>query len=202
MIVIKTFFNLTLIFSNLLFFNFADAVEQNMSDPLKSLECLITTDFYMVHLTAYQEPKETGGKVKRHKFQRFCQDLPDTGRSHLAIDLIDRDLRQMQVSLRVVEETKDEGGEIIEVKTIKEVGSQVYKNGVAQIQVDFPKAGQYALKVKVGDDIFADEIRIPLRVALGPGFAWPLYLGLLILALVAFGILSFLVARHRRNEIQ
>lgn len=179
----------------------AYAIDQDYSDPLKSLECLITTDFYIVHLTAYQEPKETGEKSKRHKFLRFCQDLPDIGRSHLAIDLIDRDLRLMPVSLRVVEEVKNAQEEITEVAVIAEVAAQVYKNGVAQVQVDFPKPGHYALKAKVGDDIFADEIRIPLRVALGPAFDWPLYLGILIVALLAYGVLSFFVARNKRNQL-
>lgn len=179
---------------------FAQATSQ--SDPLKSLQCLITTDFYIVHLTAYLEPKEKSKKRKR--FEPFCQVLPEHGKSFLAIDFIDRDLRKMPVGMKVVEEIEDpETGEMKTGAILAETPAQTYKNGVAQIQAEFPKPGHYALIAMVGDDMFADKIRIPLRVGIGEAFNWssllPYILAILAIA-ISYGIYRFFVYRYNRSK--
>ncbi len=178
------------------------AQDESLSDPTKSLQCLITTDFYIVHLTSYQEPKKDADS-KRHKFKPFCQELPEHGLSYLAVDFIDRDLRKMPIGLRVVEEVENpEGDEMTEGTIIAETPAQLYKTGVAQIQADFPKPGQYALIVMVGDDMFADKIRIPLRVGIGSLFTWSSalpFLFLVVVAMIGYGIYRYLVYRHKRK---
>jgi hypothetical protein len=189
-----------------LFLGFQGAVlaqDESLSDPTKSLECLITTDFYIVHLTSYQEPKDADSK--RHKFKPFCQELPEHGPSFLAIDFIDRDLRKMPIGMRVVEEIEsaEDGGEMIDGATIAEIPAQLYKTGVAQIQADFPKPGRYALIVTVGDDMFADKIRIPLRVGIGSLFSWASllpYLILILAAAIGYGIYRYFVYRYNRKK--
>lgn len=178
------------------------AQDESLSDPTKSLQCLITTDFYIVHLTSYQEPKKDADS-KRHKFKPFCQELPEHGLSYLAVDFIDRDLRKMPIGMRVVEEVESpEGGEMTEGTIIAETPAQLYKTGVAQIQADFPKPGQYALIVMVGDDMFADKIRIPLRVGIGSLFTWTSllpFLFLVVVALIGYGVYRFFMFRHNRK---
>lgn len=178
------------------------AQDESLSDPTKSLQCLITTDFYIVHLTSYQEPKKDADS-KRHKFKPFCQELPEHGLSYLAVDFIDRDLRKMPIGMRVVEEVESpEGGEMTEGTIIAETPAQLYKTGVAQIQADFPKPGQYALIVMVGDDMFADKIRIPLRVGIGSLFTWTSllpFLFLVVVALIGYGVYRFFLFRHKRK---
>jgi len=174
----------------------------SLSDPTKSLECMITTDFYIVHLSAYQEPKKDG--KKRHTFKPFCQELPEPGASFLAIDFIDRDLREKPIGMQVIElKDNPEGGEMIDGDIIAESPAQIYKTGVAQIQVNFPKPGHYALIASVGDDaFFADKIRIPLRVGIGSEFHWSSllpYLTAIVLALLAYGIYRFFIFRHKRK---
>jgi hypothetical protein len=188
-----------------LFLGFHGAVlaqDESLSDPTKSLQCLITTDFYIVHLTSYQEPKKDADS-KRHKFKPFCQELPEHGLSYLAVDFIDRDLRKMPIEMSVVEEVENpEGGEPTEGAIIAQTPAQLYKTGVAQIQADFPKPGQYALIVTVGDDMFADKIRIPLRVGIGSLFTWASllpFLFLVVVALIGYGIYRYLVYRHARK---
>lgn len=201
----KTPFINTLLFFLLFlgFYNTGSAQSPSQSDPTKSLECLITTDFYIVHLSSYQEPKKTDSK-KRHKFKPFCQELPEDGPSFLAIDFIDRDLRQMPVGMQVVElKENPEGDDMIDGATIAQTPTQTYKTGVAQIQVDFPKPGHYALVASVGDDMFADKIRIPLRVGIGSAFHWSSFLPFLIAILtaaLAYGIYRFFISRHNRKK--
>jgi len=175
---------------------------QSQYDPTKSLECMITTDFYIVHLTTYQQPKPDG--EKRHTFKPFCKELPEHGISHLALDFIDRDLRQMPIGMEVIELLDNpEGGDMIDGKSIALVTPQTYKTGVAQIQANFPKPGHYALIAKVGDDMFADKIRIPLRVGIGSEFSiaflYP-YLFFIFVALIAYGIYRFFIYRFNRKS--
>ncbi|MCK5870658.1 MAG: hypothetical protein KAG45_08470 [Methyloprofundus sp.] len=182
------------------------AQSPSLSDPTKSLTCLITTDFYIVHLTAYQEPKKDPDAKKRHTFEPFCQVLPEDGSSFLAIDFIDRDLRQMPIGMSVIELVESaETGEMTDGKILSEVAPQTYKTGVSQIQVNFPKPGHYALIATVGDDMFADKIRIPLRVGIGKEFKWSSflpYIYLILVFLVAYGIYRFFVYRHNKKSHQ
>lgn len=175
---------------------------QSQYDPTKSLECMITTDFYIVHLTSYQQPKP--GSKKRHTFKPFCKELPEHGISHLALDFIDRDLRQMPVGMEVIELVDNpEGGEMIDGKSIALIKPQTYKTGVAQIQADFPAPGHYALIATIGDDMFADKIRIPLRVGIGSPFSiaflYP-YLIFILVGVITYGIYRFSVYLYYRKK--
>lgn len=173
---------------------------QSQYDPTKSLECMITTDFYIVHLTTYQQPKPDG--KKRHTFKPFCKDLPEQGPSHLALDFIDRDLRKMPIGMEVITLVDNpDGGEMVDGDSIALIKPQTYKTGVAQIQADFPSPGHYALIATVGDDMFADKIRIPLRVGIGSEFSiafiYP-YAFFLFVAAIAYGIFQFFVSRFKK----
>ncbi len=175
---------------------------QSPYDPTKSLECMITTDFYIVHLTSYLVPKPDS--EKRHAFKPFCQELPEHGSSYLAIDFIDRDLRQMPVGMEVYELVDNPDGEdMINGQLIATSPTQTYKTGVAQIQADFPKPGHYVLVASVGDDMFADKIRIPLRVGIGSAFhissLYP-YIFFILAVGCSYGIYRFSIYRHKRKQ--
>ncbi len=196
----KTIFTLLLTFSISFFFSNAIALEKKQSayDPMKSMECMVTTDFYIVHLTSYQPPKP--GAEKRHKFKPFCKELPEAGPSFLAIDLMDKDTRTMPIGMQVFELIDNpEGGEMINGKSLAVIPPKLHKTGVAQIQVDFPKPGHYVLVASIGDDMFADKIRIPLRVGIGSAFditvIYP-YLFFILIAAIVYGIYRFFVYRY------
>lgn len=171
-------------------------------DPYNSMACMITTDFYIVHLTSYQPPK--AGAKKRDTFEPFCKELPADGQSYLALDFMAQDMRKMPIGLEVIELLENpEGGEMIDGKSIAAVPPQTYKAGVAQIQANFPKPGHYALIAMVGDDMFADKIRIPLRVGIGSPFSiaflYP-YLFFIFVAAIAYGMYRFFVYRYNRKK--
>ncbi len=177
-------------------------LQSQSADPTKSLTCLITTDFYIVHLTSYSVPE--GKEKKRSAFTPYCQELHEHGPSYLAIDFIDRDLRQMPVGLRVISEKENPEGEgMIEGEIIAESPVQTYKNGVAQIRAVFPEPGKYALIATVGDDMFADKIRIPLRVGIGSEFKWssllPYFLAILAIVL-GYLIYKFFIWLHNKKN--
>jgi len=177
-----------------------------VDDKLSRLSCLVTTDFYMVHFTAFQ-PK-TGETDPKQMFRPYCQDLPDAGKAYLTLDLVDRDVRKMPVGLKLVEEAEGaEQAQLEPQRTLMEVPPKVYKHGVVETQADFDKPGNYALLVTVGEAAAEeDTIRIPLRVGLGTVPAERSEggsRGLLVVALGSVVLLSFFGWRffkRRRQE--
>ncbi|MGH8644692.1 MAG: hypothetical protein ACREX4_09635 [Gammaproteobacteria bacterium] len=139
-----------------------------VDDKLSKLSCLVTTDFYMVHFTAFQP--RAGETDPKQMFRPYCHDLPDASTAYLTLDLVDRDARKMPVGLKLVEEAQGaEQAELEPQRTLMEVPAKVYKHGVVETQADFDKPGHYALLVTIGGEAVAEEdtVRIPLRVGLG-----------------------------------
>jgi hypothetical protein len=133
-----------------------------------NMSCLVANDFYAVHFTAMRAgPLKPGDNTA---FTKYCQEIPATGRIHLSIDLLDRDVRATPIALRVVEESLNEGGgRPPEVKkTINEVPPKIYRNGTADTDVEIDKPGHYALIATIGDDAVGedDRLRIPFSVGL------------------------------------
>ncbi|MGH8579562.1 MAG: hypothetical protein ACREVK_05360 [Gammaproteobacteria bacterium] len=138
-----------------------------VDDKLSRLSCLVRTDFYIVHFTAFQP--RAGETDPKQMFRPYCHDLPDASKAYLTLDLVDRDVRKMPVGLRLVEEAQGaDPAQLEPQRTLMEVPPKVYKQGVVETQADFDKPGNYALLVIIGEAVAEeDTIRIPLRVGLG-----------------------------------
>lgn len=151
--------------------------QPQVPDPL-SQGCLITNDFYAVHFSVYIKtttaPKDA--KDREALLKPYCQELPMTGKAFFSADLIDRDIRQTPIGIRVVEleltgddDTKPENFK--EVRTITTVEPKLYSKGVVEAQADITKNGYYALFLMIGgeDAISAeDKLRIGFHVGGDP----------------------------------
>ncbi|RLA18283.1 MAG: hypothetical protein DRQ61_12315 [Gammaproteobacteria bacterium] len=130
------------------------------------MECLYTSDFYMVHFTAYQNPEVK--KPGINYFRPFCQKLPDVGPTFVTIDLMDKDVREMPVAMKFVEiDTEKSSGKTLVVKKVISEGAQeISALGVFETNVAFDKPGHYALYVLIGEEIFSDDdiVKIPFEV--------------------------------------
>lgn len=145
---------------------------------MNSVGCLITNDFYAVHLSVYVKtataPKDASDRAALLK--PYCQELPVTGKAFFSADLIDRDIRQTPIGIRVVEleltgsdDTKPENFK--EVRTITEVPAKTYTKGVVEAQADIDKNGYYALFLLVGGEAAVsdeDKLRIAFHVGGDP----------------------------------
>lgn len=145
---------------------------------LNSVGCLITNDFYAVHLSVYVK-SSTGKQDSNDRealLKPYCQELPNPGKAFFAADLIDRDIRKIPIGIRLVElelvgsdDSKPE--DFKEVRTISEVAPKVYTKGVVEAQADIDKKGYYALFLLIGgDEAISDEdkLRIPFHVGGDP----------------------------------
>ncbi len=132
-------------------------------------ECLISTDFHIVHFSAFQP----GASQQGNRFKRYCQQLPRVALSYFGIDFLDRDVRQLPVALAVVEENSQGKP----VRTLTEIAPKIYSQGVASLQVNFDRPGHYAVLVRFQGEEMADELRIPLTVASISRPWWPIVVG-------------------------
>lgn len=131
-----------------------------------SMNCLVANDFYAVHFTAMQEGRYEN---ERHEFTKYCQEIPGTGKTYLSIDLLDRDVRNTPVALRVVEEDLGEGGQLPKEKsTLAEVPAKIYKNGTVETYANITQPGHYALIAVIGDGAVTedDRLRVPFSVGI------------------------------------
>jgi len=164
-------------------------------------DCLISTDFYIVHFTAFQPPKKmpTDLRERRQALQRYCRELPNTGTTFLGIDFIDRDVRQLPIALKVVEESGDTGDS---ERVLKALPAKRYPHGVAEMRVDFDRPGHYALVVEFGDhpELADDRLRIPLTVGIERWHVPWLAIAAAISIGLFFSMIAFFVLHFRRGE--
>jgi len=168
-------------------------------------DCLVGTDFYIVHFNAFQPPSQipSSRRAKRQALQRFCHRLPKTGTTYFGIDFIDQDVRSLPVSLEVVEEGELEGDQPTTVRTLKTIPSKVYPHGVAALKVDLDHPGHYALLVHFGEEkgLSDDQLRIPLTVGMGGDpVQWLKWVA--VFSLMAFlTMVVFFIVRFKNGEV-
>ncbi len=142
---------------------------------VNSVGCLIANDFYAVHFSAYLKPTENNND-REALLTPYCQELPSEGRVFFAADLIDRDIRQTPIGIRVIE-IKKTGNNLTDFKEIRELNKvepKIYSKGVVEAQADLDKKGDYALILSIGgEEAVSDEdkLKITFHVGTSP-FAW------------------------------
>src|SRR5574337_360591 len=74
--------------------------------------CTAVKGHYTVHFTAYQELvgagmipllHEVGSAQVKKEFQSYCEGVPKTGKFSIAFDLYNEEMRQLPISVRIVE---------------------------------------------------------------------------------------------------
>lgn len=149
-------------------------------DYNQSVGCLVTNDFYAVYFSAYIKPEgdlaEIKGKDRDKLLRSYCKSIPKPGLIYLTADLVDDDVREAPVSIRLVEQELVGDDEKIaenfrDIRTVSEVQSKLYPRGVVQTQVELDKNGYYALYLMIGDgNVIAEEdiLKIPFVVGVDP----------------------------------
>lgn len=113
--------------------------------------CMQTNDYYVVNFAAYQV---TPNQAKDSKSlpEAECIDLPSTGKTQIAIDLLDLDVRKKPVALKILRE---------DGQTVAELPMAIVKQGVLSTMVDFKDAGKYQAVLTVDDA----DLHTPLEVS-------------------------------------
>ncbi len=151
--------------------------------------CMQSNDFYIANFAAYSVSQQKDNKTP---IVPQCQDLPLTGNTQIAIDLLDRDVRRKPAWLKIFDNHKN---------LIAQTEPAINKQGVITTTVNFAHQGQYdvVLYVEDSDLNVAPEIsalHIPLAVAVttpGPAVTpiqWLWVIGFIVLFALAIGLIA------------
>ncbi|MDO8437224.1 MAG: hypothetical protein Q7S69_03540 [Nitrosomonadaceae bacterium] len=154
--------------------------------------CKLTIGTYTMHFTGYQ-PDSTQEK-------EFCEDIPSTGRTVVALDYIEEALRPMPTEIRVIRDAAGDGGASTEGKnldavTILHLPPKVYSNGSINFEYNFSQPGKFVGLVTINDGQKEMVSRFPFSVG-EPKKTSP-YLIFAIAAIIGAGAVFFLRGRRK-----
>jgi hypothetical protein len=96
-------------------------------------QCKLSLGTYWMHFTGYQ-PDSEGSK-------EFCEDIPDIGRTVVALDATDDALRAMPIEVRLIRDTGDQSN--LDAVTILHMPPKVYSAGSVTFEYTFDKPGKF-----------------------------------------------------------
>ncbi|MDD5559761.1 hypothetical protein [Candidatus Methylomirabilis sp.] len=116
--------------------------------------CTALKGHYTVHFTAYQEIvgsgmipllHEVGSAQVKKEFQSYCEGVPKTGKFSIAFDLYNEEMRQLPISVRIVEAVgaHEDKGDSAHSHTVFSLPPAVYGDGSIRIDTEILKAGHY-----------------------------------------------------------
>mgnify|MGYP006360615267 CR=1 FL=1 len=119
--------------------------------------CKLTIGPYTMHFTGYQ-PESS-------QEQEFCEDIPVTGRTIVALDYINEELRPMTTEVRVIRDVGTE--ENIDSITVFHIPPKVYSNGSVTLEHNFPEPGKFVGLVTIKGEKDEYVSRFPFSVGEG-----------------------------------
>ena len=135
--------------------------------------CVLTAGPYVMHFTGFQ-PEQS-------KSEEFCEDIPNVGNAIIVLDYVDKELRDMAVDFRIIEDRENIGNRAtlndlgsdgdIKENTIYYLPSKLRRTGSFNVEYQFAEPGRFIGIVKV-DDTHNDKEYIsvfPFGVGYGKG---------------------------------
>lgn len=86
--------------------------------------------------------------------QEFCDDIPNTGRTIIVLDTVERELRDMMIEFRVIRDVGQPDEDRINLNDITEAyaPARKYVGGTVNFQHDFKEPGKFVGLVTATDD--------------------------------------------------
>ena len=169
-------------------FSFSTQVQAHGGLSMAEDLCKLTIGPYTMHFTGYQ-PDSSQEK-------EFCEDIPSTGRTIVALDYIEEALRPLPTEVRVIKDTGSE--EDLDAITILHMPAKVYPNGSINFEHNFNVPGDFVGLVTVsGDKEYVS--RFPFAVGQGES-NMPSGLALAMIAALGVGAV-FLYKVRRKPDI-
>lgn len=119
--------------------------------------CKLTVGPFTMHFTGYQ-PESSQEK-------EFCEDIPATGRTVVALDYIEEELRPLPTEVRVIKDTGSE--EDLDNITVLHMPAKVYSNGSINFEHTFNEPGKFVGLVTTFAKDQAHVSRFPFSVGEG-----------------------------------
>ena len=163
--------------------------------------CILTVGPYSIHFTGYQPLTQE---------EEFCEDIPEIGKTVVALDYINEELRPFETEVRIVRSTtshkittgtKPQDFEKVSVEdldgmTIYHMPPEVYPTASILIDHTFPEKGMFAGIVTVTGEDQEHVSVFPFSVGEGRPIAW--FTTVLPIALIV-GAAGFFFMRSRKK---
>jgi len=166
-------------------FSFSTQIQAHGGLSMAEDLCKLTIGPYTMHFTGYQ-PDSSQEK-------EFCEDIPSTGRTIVALDYIEEALRPLPTEVRVIKDTGSE--EDLDAITILHMPAKVYPNGSINFEHNFNVPGNFVGLVTVsGDEEYVS--RFPFAVGQGESI---MPSGLVLAMIAALGVGAVFLYMVRRK---
>jgi len=160
--------------------------------------CILTVGPYTVHFTGYQPLTQE---------EEFCEDIPEIGKTVVALDYINDELRPMETEVRIVsgsrilvpDDVKRVSAEDLNSLTVYHLPAKVYPTASIMIEHTFPEKGKFAGIVTVSGEGKEWVSVFPFSVGEGRRINWMTDI-LPYVLLVAAAAFFFLRSRKKPNQ--
>lgn len=150
--------------------------------------CKLTIGPFTMHFTGYQ-PESTQEK-------EFCEDIPATGRTVVALDYIEEALRPLPTEVRIIRDTGAQAGAEgnLDAITILHIPAKIYPNGSINFEYNFMQPGKFVGLVTVRDK---EEYVSRFPFSVGEPKGTSPYLIVAIAAIIGAAAVFFLRGRNK-----
>ena len=144
--------------------------------------CVLTVGPYRMHFTGYQPLSQE---------EEFCEDIPEVGKTVIALDYIQEELRPLKTEVRIIRDTGSEAN--LDEITVFHLPPKVYPTASITIDHTFPEKGKFVGLVTVTGGPQEYVSRFPFSV--GEGRPTPKIAIIAPILLVLAGVAFFFMRR-------
>jgi len=192
---IKQFFISVVVASGLVF---SAQVQAHGGLALADDLCILTVGPYTIHFTGYQPLTQE---------EEFCEDIPEIGKTVVALDYVNDELRPMETEVRIVtgsrilvpDDVKKISAEDLTSMTVYHLPAQVYPSASIMIDHTFSEKGKFAGIVTVSGEGKEWISVFPFSVGEGRRINWMTQI-LPYVVLVAAAAFFFLRSRKKSGQ--
>ena len=118
--------------------------------------CVLTVGPYRMHFTGYQPLSQE---------EEFCEDIPEVGKTVIALDYIQEELRPLKTEVRIIRDTGSE--ENLDAITVFHLPPKVYPSASITVDHTFAEKGKFVGLVTVTGGTQDYVSRFPFSVGEG-----------------------------------
>jgi len=160
--------------------------------------CVLTVGPYSIHSTGYQPLSQE---------KEFCEDIPEIGKTVVALDYVNEELRPFNTEVRIVRSTtigtpQDVEGmdaDDLDQITVFHLPPEVYPNATIMVDHSFPEKGKFAGIVTVSHEDQEWVSVFPFSVGEGMPINWKTDV-LPFVLLAGLGIFFLLRSRKKQQQ--
>lgn len=147
--------------------------------------CVLTVGPYRMHFTGYQPLSQE---------EEFCEDIPETGKTVIALDYIQEELRPLTTEVRIIRDVGSE--ENLDEITVFHLPPTVYPSASITVEHNFPEKGKFVGLVTVTGGTQDYISRFPFSVGEGRPISKVAIIAPIVLVIAAG---AFFIMRSRRK---